>query len=195
MKLSLLAALLFSVVGAGQAGKMKPGRANLHLLSLTFGDLQRGAEIPSHNSEGRLDRVLSRIYFTQRDVHLWVEARPSGAQRECFRIDGICNPSVEVIAGARLTITLVNLDPVVSANLTIDSHGPPFDTVLAPRGWQQARFTRSGIRVENVASPDGDTIHDAVLVFEARSPGVAWYRSLSPQAANAGLYGEIDVVP
>jgi len=148
-------------------------------------------------SEGRVDRPANRLIFTQRQVHLWVEAHPH-RWRQSFRIGGLENPVIQLVAGTHLVVTLVNLDYFNVARLMIVPHGPPFPPhPLSVDPWDHQREYRvyDGNMAAIVPPRGPKVVYDAVLDFQVRSPGTAWYIATSPFAAATGNYGRILVTP
>lgn len=178
--------------------KLPKGAADIRWIDFRLGEFDNIAEMQQIASEGRLDRPGNRLAFSQKDVHLWVEAHPPG-RRESFLIAGLQNPEIQLVRGARLTVTLINLDYFSPAKFEITAQGPPFaDLPINPDPWSRHLpfFRHDTGRLDSPVGPrEARIVYSATLVFDVRSTGAAWYIANSVGDANIGNFGKITVIP
>ena len=141
-----------------------------------------GKEVPSNAT---VDAALNHISFSTSTVHFVVMASPSGGPDETFRIAGLVNPTIEVRAGARVSVEVVNADLdtahgfVVTAARSTSSSMPMMTT----------RPAFSGSALWFLGNPTSAGMHAGTLAFTAATPGTFHYLCAVPDHANKGMVG------
>jgi hypothetical protein len=158
------------------------------------------SEIPLYNSFHRTDLAANRLVFPQREVRIAVEFGPPGWPFDSLVIAGLNRPELELRSGARLSILLLNLSPISPIMLGITSNGPPFaHQPILPNPWERSFRQRtpgqSGWSHAVIPRGDGRTVYAARIVYEVGGAGTAYYVNDAEDAANAGEYGKITIVP
>lgn len=203
--LVVAAAVAWASQNGGGAGPGGPPSAKLKLLSFVPGELDlTEAHVPQTVPE--YDLPANRLIFRQKDVRLVVQLGTDDTDR-IVRINGLLNPDIQVVKGATINMTVVNLSYFLAAALPVGSSPPPYSPphairpaqdVLTPQ-WGQSRMfgrIRTPILPERGA-PHHDPpskAYDVVIEYRAESSGVAYYREFGV-AAYEGAWGRILVVP
>jgi rusticyanin len=136
-----------------------------------------------------IDLARQRLTFTTPNVRLTALASPTGGPDETFRIAGMVNPTIEVLDGARVQITVVNADPDTAHGLVVTSPG-------AASSWMPMITTRpafAGSAVWTLGAPTPAGMHTATLTFTATTPGSYRYLCAAPRHAQEGMVGSFIV--
>ena len=144
-----------------------------------------GSQVPAGAS---IDRSARTITFSTTSVNLVVLASPA-MPAESFRIAGMTNPSISVLAGAHVTIDLINADEDMAHGLVITSAG-------AARSWMPmmtAAPAFSGSALWFLGKPTTAGMHTGTLTFTAATPGSYQYLCPVPGHAQKGMAGTFTV--
>jgi rusticyanin len=129
------------------------------------------------------------IAFSGTSVRLVVLASPAGGPDERFRIAGMVDPAVVVMAGARVSIQVVNADPGTA-------HGMVITASDAGSSWMPmltASPAFTGSAVWFLGDPTSAGMHAATLSFTASTPGTYRYLCPVPGHAHEGMTGTFTV--
>jgi rusticyanin len=145
-----------------------------------------GDQIPAG---AHVDRVARTITFASTSVRLAVLASPAGGPDETFRIAGMTNPTVNIPAGAHVTIEVINADHDTAHGLVITagSTGSPWMPMMTSR----PAFTGSALWFLGNPAPAG--MHTGTLRFTAATPGTYRYLCPVPGHAQKGMTGTFTV--
>jgi rusticyanin len=167
------------VMGALFANAPGP-RVSAALAAAFGGQAPAGAQVSG---------AANTITFTTTAVRLAIVASPSGGPDETFRVAGLVNPRIIVLAGARVTIQLVNADPDTAHGLAVTSSGAT--TARMPMMTSRPAFT--GAAVWFLGNPTPVGLHEVTIEFTATTPGTYRYLCPVPGHAQKGMAGTITV--
>jgi rusticyanin len=143
---------------------------------------QLGNEIPT---SATVDTAQHRITFSGASAQLVVVASPSGGPDETFRIAGMVNPAIEVSAGTRVSIEVVNADSDTAHGLVVTATG-------TRSSWMPMMTTRSaftGSALWFLGEPTSAGMHAGTFSFTAATPGTYEYLCPVPGHAQKGMFG------
>lgn len=181
-----------------------PPEAKFKLLSVAPGQYsEHTASIPT--SVPQYDLPANRLIFTQREVRLVVVAGAYDFDGT-FMINGLANPDIQLVRGARVIFDVINLAPTGGRYFLIVSEPPPYDPPLTMRSiqeqlppqWAQWRpCTQMGRGARDHILPGRNclgAIADVKANYIAETVGEAYYIGMTPFDRD-GEYGRIIVVP
>ena len=122
------------------------------------------------------------IWLPSGSARLVIYASPSDHDM-AFLIQGLVNPAVHIASGARVSLTVVNLDPEMYHNWALSLRGPPFGAM--PMMGSEMRMA-----MLSPASTQGYWSQSASFTAE---PGSYWYLCTYPGHASSGMYGSLIV--
>jgi len=141
-----------------------------------------GDEIPAGST---VSTARGRITFSGTSAHLVVLASPPGGPDETFRAGGLVNPTIEVTAGTRVSIEVVNADPDTAHGLVVSSAG-------SASSWMPmmaAAPAFDGSALWFLGDPTSAGMHAGTLSFTATTPGTFEYLCPVPGHAQKGMAG------
>lgn len=178
---------------------LKEQHAGLKFVSLVPGTINLDrVELPQ--TVPSFDLPANRLVFRQQEVRLVVEAGSDFLDDE-VEVNGLLNPDIQVVRGARLTITVLNFSNMDASRFDLDAHAPPYNGEEVPNHSSWARLRGYGLRRSPVLPgrqvPNGPTlaaheVYDVVETYIAEGPGTAYYSCGVPIW---GCYGRIIVMP
>jgi rusticyanin len=151
------------------------------VLSPVDADAQ-AAQVPAGAT---VNRAANRVVFGTTAVHLVVEASPPSGTDMTFRIAGLTDPTVEVPAGAVVTVQLINADSDTAHGFEVSTAQPPFDDI--PRAGLAFPGAIVVVPLQQGGYATGDT------TFTAGTPGSYHYLCPIPGHAQQGMYGVFTV--
>ena len=144
-----------------------------------------GSQVPAGAS---IDRAARTITFSAMNVHLVVLASPS-MPAESFRIAGMTNPAISVLAGAHVSIKLVNADADMAHGLVITSAS----AARSQMPMMTAAPAFPGAALWFLGEPTAAGMHAGALTFTAVAPGSYQYLCPVPGHAQEGMTGTFTV--
>lgn len=169
-----------------------PPRAKFKRLSFVVGQLDRH-ELSVPTSIPHYDLPANRLIFYGREVRLTIAGGFDG-ENFVFRINGLLNPDIQVVLGARITI--VDLSLGGSNAFIIRDSPPPYNpsATIWKGPWQQWVWV-GHIRFPGLPPllPSGGAVFAATEVLVAENVGVAWWSNAG--RGKRGCYGRMVVVP
>ncbi len=123
--------------------------------------------------------------FTTGSVRLTAVASPAGGPDETFRIAGMVNPKITVLAGAQVSIQVINADPDTAHGLVITSGQG--QSLWMPMMTSRPAFTGSALWF--LGNPTAAGIHAGTLTFTAAARGTYHYLCPVPGHAQKGMTG------
>jgi rusticyanin len=146
----------------------------------------RAASLGSQVGAGATaSRSQKRITFSAAVVRLVVLASPTGGPAETFRVGGMVNPAIVVKAGARVSIEVINADPVTAQGLVVTT------SQVTPSRMPMMASSPAfpGSAVWFLGNPTSAGMHAATLSFTASTPGTYRYLCPVPGHAQDGMAG------
>ncbi len=147
-----------------------------------------GGQVPAGAT---VSKSANTITFTTSTVSLAAVASPAIGPDETFRIGGLVDPKLVVPAGARVTIQVINADPVTAHGLVITSAADPVSAM--PMMTDRPAFTGSAVWFLGNLTAAG--MHSATMVFTASTAGSYTYLCPVPGHAEKGMSGQLTVTP
>ncbi len=142
-------------------------------------------------------RTHKTVEFLGHDIRIVMVAVAPGSADQTFEIHKLVDPQVEVPVGAKITVTLLNMDYGAGMihGVVIGRAAPPYKTVVPlpvagqiaeipltmPRTAQSVRKSKYFVATTTVNAP--------------RKPGYYYYFCQMPDHAKSGMYGKFVVVP
>ena len=146
-----------------------------------------GTQVPAG---ARVNKATRTVTFTTTSVRLAVVASPAGGPDETFRIAGMVNPKITVLAGARVSVQVVNADPDTAHGLVVTASG-------AGSSWMPmmtARPAFPGAALWFLGNPTSAGLHTGTLSFTAAgTSGSYQYLCPVPGHARDGMTGTLTV--
>jgi rusticyanin len=139
-----------------------------------------GSQLPAGATA---DRAASRITFTGSRVRIVVLASPSGGPDETFRIAGLVNPAIVVMAGSSVSIEVINADPDTAHGLVVTASQARYSWM--PMMTSAPAF--SGSALWFLGNPTSAGMHEGTLSFTASTPGTYHYLCPVPGHAQEGM--------
>lgn len=144
------------------------------------------------------------IVFKESDINLIViaagheelsnmasNAPPSYAKDDVFVIYGLVNPTLVVPNGAKLKITIVNLDKEMYHNFVFTSSGPPYPYMVVQHRIMDG-FEGGWIMMPFLPPAIGDEVaHAYSYTITVPAAGSFWYLCTYPGHAQNGMYGSM----
>lgn len=170
--------------------------AQLKLVSFVPGQYTAN-EAVAPVSVARYDLPANRLIFTQKNARVVVVTGVEPANTSGFEINGLVDPDIQIVRGARITFDVINLKISGKEYFWVQEQPPPYEPPAQdPWPWSRHRPIGVGRRILP-ALPGREFLHaiaDVVVTYEATSAGTAYY--VGPgYAGRDGLYGRIIVVP
>lgn len=173
---SLAAVLVVWAVAGGLVGP----RANTSYGTVTRISATEFSTLNSSATPGLAFVANDSIWFPSGMDRLVIYASPPDHDMS-FLIQGLVNPTVHMDAGARIILTVVNLDPDMYHNWALSRSGPPFGTMsMMDSGMMMA------MAMQSPASTQGYWSQSVSFTAET---GNYWYLCTYPGHASSGMYG------
>jgi rusticyanin len=145
-----------------------------------------GRQVPAGAS---INRARNTVTFTPASIHLAVVASPPGGPDETFRIAGLVNPTLNVPAGSRVSMQIINADPDTAHGLVITASNPRSSWM--PMMTATPAFAGSALWF--LGNPTSSGMHAGTISFTAASPGSYHYICPVPGHAQKGMTGTLIV--
>lgn len=196
-----LASGLVLAAGAGGPGGMRMGAMPRHLPKPGKPIAYEAARplIKYSDSAGTLvsDGTHKAIRFPGHDIHIVMVAVDPGSPDQTFEIHKLVDPEVEVPVGAKIRLTLLNMDYGAGMihGVVVGRAAPPYKTVVPmPVAGQIAEIPLTMPRTAQSVRKSKYFV--AVTTFNAPPrPGSYYYFCQMPGHAKTGMYGKFRVVP
>lgn len=196
-----LASGLVFAASAGGPGGMQMGAMPKHLPKPGKPIAYETAQplIEYSNSAGtRMGRRKHKtIKFLGHNIHIVMVAVEPGSPDQTFEIHKLVDPEVEVSAGAKITLTLLNMDYGASMihGVVIGQATPPYKTVVpVPVTGQIAEIPLTMPRTAQSVRKSKYFV-DTTTFNAPRKSGHYYYFCQMPSHAKTGMYGKFVVVP
>ncbi|MCK9367202.1 MAG: plastocyanin/azurin family copper-binding protein [Metallibacterium scheffleri] len=193
-----LASGLVFAVGTGGPGSMQMGTMPKHLPKPGKPIAYETARplIKYSNSAGtRMGRKT--IKFLGHDIRIVMVAVEPGSPDQTFEIHRLVDPEVEVSAGARITLTLLNMDYGASMihGVVVGHAKPPYKAIVPlPVADQIAEIPLTMPRtLQSVRQ--SEYFVDTTTFNAPQKPGYYYYFCQMPGHAKTGMYGKFVVAP
>ncbi len=124
------------------------------------------------------------LWFSGDSVDLAVYMSPPDHDMT-FVLENLVNPTLHVPAGARVTVTIVNMDPDMDHNWALSRTGPPYSSMPMMGSGSMMSMTMLG-------PMSGAGYPSESISFTAVS-GAYWYLCEYAGHAAAGMYGGFDI--
>ncbi|MGN6592620.1 MAG: hypothetical protein ACTHJX_06970 [Terriglobales bacterium] len=192
-----VAAAFLACWGAAASGRPGPHFQLVKLQPLSF---PTAAEVPLRNSSHSTDLPTSRLSFSQPEVLVTVEYSPPGWPEGSLVIAGLNHPELQMRTGAHLDLLLINQSQAGTIMLGVTEHGPPFaHQPILPNPWDRSFRQRAsgqgGWSHAVLPRRGGKTVYAARIEYRVSGTGTAYYVNDVEDAANAGEFGLITVIP
>ncbi len=196
----LVSGLVFAA-GAGGPGGMRMGSMPKHLPKPGKPIAYEAARplIRYSDSAGTLvgGGTHKAIEFLGHDIRIVLVAVEPGSPDQTFEIHKLVDPEVEVPVGAKITVTLLNMDYGAGMihGVVIGRAAPPYKMVVpVPVAGQIAEIPLTMPRTAQSVRKSKYFV--AATSFNApRKPGYYYYFCQMPGHAKSGMYGKFVVVP
>lgn len=140
-------------------------------------------------ASARVSKAANTITFTTTTVRLAIVASPSGGPDETFRVAGLVNPSIIVLAGARVTIEFVNADSDTAHGLVVTASAATVSWM--PMMTARPAFADSALWF--LGNPTSAGMHEGTIAFTAATPGTYRYLCPVPGHAQKGMSGTFTI--
>jgi rusticyanin len=198
---ALTAALPVLAAGMGNMGGMKMGPMPKHIPQadrpLAYSVIN--PLIKYSNSSGMLmgHGKHKSVMFMGHNIHIVMVAVEPGSPDQTFEIHKLVDPEITVPAGAKITLSLLNMDygPGMIHGVVIGKAKPPYNTVVPiPLPDQLAEIP---LIMPRTAKPIQKSMYFVgVTTFTApKQPGTYYYSCQMPGHAKTGMYGKFAVRP
>ena len=147
---------------------------------------QLSSQVPAGAS---INRAANTITFTATSIHLTVVASPTGGPDETFRIAGMVNPTLTILAGSHVSIQVVNADPGTAHGLVITASNPRSSWM--PMMTAAPAFSGSALWL--LGYPTAAGMHAGTLSFTAGTAGTYHYLCPVPGHVQKGMTGALIV--
>jgi uncharacterized cupredoxin-like copper-binding protein len=145
-----------------------------------------GDQIPAGAEVNRATRIIT---FATTSVRLDVVASPRGGPDEAFQIAGLINPRLVMLAGARVSIEVINADSGTAHGLVITAAKGARSSM--PMMTARPAFPGSALWFLGDATTAG--MHAGIFVFTASTPGTYRYLCPVPGHAFKGMTGLLTI--
>jgi rusticyanin len=196
-----LASGLVLAAGMGSMGGMKMGPTPKHLpkpgkpISYAAAKLL----IKYSNSTGMLmgHGKHKSVMFMGHNIHIVMVAVEPGSPDQTFEIRKLVDPEITVPAGAKVTLTVLNMDfgPGMIHGVLIGKAKPPYKTVVPVP--VQAQIAEIPLTMPRTAKSIKKSLYFiGTTAFKApQNPGTYYYLCQMPGHAKSGMYGKCVVAP
>ncbi|EQD41829.1 rusticyaninB1, partial [mine drainage metagenome] len=137
------------------------------------------------------------IRFLGHNIHIVMVAVEPGSSDQTFEIHKLVDPEVEVSAGAKITLTLLNMDYGASMihGVVIGQATPPYKAVVpVPVTGQIAEIPLTMPRTSQSVRKSKYFV-DTTTFNAPQKPGYYYYFCQMPGHAKTGMYGKFVVMP
>ena len=136
------------------------------------------------------------VMFKGQDIHIVMVAVEPGFPDQTFEIHRLADPVIAVSAGAKITLTLLNMDYGGSMvhGVVIGKAKPPYKTIVpVPVAGQIAEIPLTMPRTSQSLGRSGYFV--GTTTFKApQFPGRYYYFCQMPEHAKSGMYGQFVVM-
>lgn len=177
---TFFAAAIVCLLALAASGQPGPGFKLITQHNVVF----QGQNFPSPTSP-QVDKAQNTLTFSGSEIHILALAGPEGAMLS-YKIAGLTNPTLRVLVGSRIQLTVVNIDDDMSHDLVI----------WHPRGSfpVQPEIPPQALRTHSLTQRHGQASQAEVLVIQALRPGSYEYFCSTRGHAKGGMHGLIDVL-
>ena len=197
-----LAAVLAVIAVAGVAFAQAPAHVDAWatLVAKRRVTFASAAAFPA-SSGAVVDPAANRITINSATARLTVLTGPK-ENMMAFKIDGLINPEIMVHRGARLTLTVINVDGDMMHNFMLTRQGPPYPAMPAMMGkgmtmGKSMSMTASGSMGSGMLAPHRAKAPYVAsrLLIRAAQPAKGYYLCAARGHAKAGMFGRFTVEP
>ena len=136
------------------------------------------------------------VMFKGRNIHIVMVAVEPGSPDQTFEVHRLADPVIAVSAGAKITLTLLNMDygGTMIHGVVIGKAGPPYKTIVTvPVAGQIAEIPLTMPRTSQSFRTSNYFV--GTTTFQApSSPGRYYYFCQMPGHAKSGMYGQFVVM-
>jgi len=168
---------LLAIASPGQPG------SNFQLIArhdIVF----HGREFPS-STFPQVNKAQNALTFSGSRIHIVALAGPEEAMFS-YRIAGLTNPTLRVPVGARIHLTVVNIDDDMFHDLVISLPHRYFPV--------HPEIPPQAVRTHPLPARHDETFQAEVLVIQALRPGSFDYFCSIPGHAKGGMHGRLEVL-
>ncbi len=181
---AVLAAFLWFGLQSGASG-WSPAYAQTKQLQVS--DL---AALNASATEGHSFAGNNSLWFGSDSITMVVYGSPASHDMS-FVIQGMVNPTIHVAAGARVTLTMVNMDSGDYHTWSLTTQAPPYSSSGMMGSGGMMMSTMMGTSSLGPMSSTG-MMWSQQMSFSARA-GTYWYVCTVSDHAASGMYGEFVV--
>jgi rusticyanin len=184
---STTAALMLVGVAALSAQQPAPASSGLvRVVSTHARTFANEDALPKAIGSPTIDRAANRVTLHAGDA-LTVMAGPESNMMS-YNIAGLANPEIVIPRGARVTLTIVNVDDDMNHDFEVSAKGPPYAAVPA--------LGADAVGTEALAPHKGkQPISATELVLEGGRAGKGFYLCTVKGHAKDGMFGKLTVAP
>ncbi len=187
-----------SCLASGMGGmKMGPMPKHMVMGGTLIGFRQAHKIVKAANREGKVSGSKKHplVVFHGKRVHIRMIAVEPGAPDQTFEIHKRVDPAISVKAGAKIDLTLLNMDygPGMMHGVVIGKIKPPFPMVIGLPVKHQL------VSLPMMMPRSRKSIHQSSFYVESthfrapKTPGVYYYFCQMPMHAQQGMYGRFIV--
>jgi hypothetical protein len=132
----------------------------------------------------QVNKAENTLTFSGSQIPILALAGPEDAMFS-YRVAGLTNPTLRVPTGARLRLTVVNVDDDMSYDLVISSPHASFP--------QRPEVPLQAVRTPRLAARHGETFQGEVLMIQVLRPGSYDYFCSVPGHPKGGMHGRLEV--
>jgi rusticyanin len=137
------------------------------------------------------------VMFMGHNIHIVMVAVEPGSPDQTFEIRKLIDPEITVPAGAKVTLTLLNMDfgPGMIHGVLIGKAKPPYKTVVPVP--VQGQIAEIPLTMPRTAKAIKKSMYFfGTTTFHApQNPGTYFYLCQMPSHAKSGMYGKFVVTP
>lgn len=134
----------------------------------------------------KVNKAGNTLTFSESHIRILALAGPEDAMFS-YRIDGLTNPALRVPAGARVCLTVVNVDDDMSHDLVISSPHRTFP--------ERPEILSHAVRTPLLSTRHGEVFQAEVLLIQPIRSGMYDNFCSVPGHAKSGIHGQIEVLP
>jgi rusticyanin len=150
----------------------------------SHGVVFHGRRFPS-STPAQINKAENTLTFSESPIRILALAGPEDAMFS-YRIEGLTNPTLRLPAGARLRLTVVNVDDDMSHDLVISSPHSTFP--------ERPEIPPHAVRTSLLGARQGEVFQGEGLLIQATQPGTYEYFCSLPGHAKGGMHGRIEVL-
>lgn len=143
-----------------------------------------GRKFPS-SSSAQVNKAENTLTFSGSSIRIVALAGPEDNMFS-YRIAGLTNPTLRIPAGARVRLTVVNVDDDMSHDLVVS---PPHKAFPA-----RPEIPPHAVRTTRLAARHGEACQGEVLLIQAMRAALCDYFCSVPGHAKGGMHGRLEVL-